>query len=68
MQRVAEIAQLCFYLLLSAAVVYVAIAAGLTLERMNKEMDRNAILHQQMLQDHLKDLKDHERIMQGRTP
>jgi len=54
MQRVAEIAQLCFYLLLSAAVVYVAIAAGVTLERMNREMDRNAIVHQEMLHDHLK--------------
>jgi hypothetical protein len=64
MQRAAEIVRLCFYLLLSAAVVYVAIAAGVTLERMNREMDRNAILHQQMLLDHLKELKDHERIMQ----
>ena len=45
------------------------------LTRLDREMDRNAILHDQMRKDHLKGLKDlgtnrvahdHERQLQGR--
>ncbi len=57
MKRVAEIAQLCFYLLASLALVWGMTEMSSRLVRMDREMDRSAILHDQMLKDHVQQLK-----------
>jgi hypothetical protein len=38
------------------------------LVRMNREMDRNAVVHDQMRKDHQRQLEDHVRSMEGRSP
>jgi len=64
MQRVLDIAQLCFYLVVMAVMVWAGHTMTSTLERLNHEMDASTIRHEEFLRDHLKQLQDHERVMQ----
>jgi Flp pilus assembly protein TadB len=71
MQRALEIAKLCVYLLGMLVMLWVGYSITSSLSRLDRDMDRRAIQHEQMLQEHvlaLQDLeqrrKDHERRMQ----
>jgi hypothetical protein len=55
-----------FYLVATLALIWGVVEMSTRLVRHDREMDRAAIQHEQMMQDHINELKDHERLMQGR--
>jgi len=59
MQRVLDIAQLCFYLVAMAIMVWAGHAMTSALEHLNHEMDASMIRHEAFLRDHLRQLQDH---------
>jgi hypothetical protein len=52
MQRVLDIFQLCFYLIGRLVMLWVGADLTTRLTRLDREWDRNAILYEQMLQEH----------------
>jgi hypothetical protein len=67
MQRLIDVLEVLALLVGMAMVMYVGIAAVGTLDRLNRGLDRSAILHDQMLKDHVQQLKEHERVMERLT-
>ncbi len=55
-----------FYLVATLAVLWGVAEMSTRLARHDRELDRAAIQHDQMMKDHREALKDHERLMQGR--
>jgi hypothetical protein len=64
MQRLLDIAQLCFYLTAIAVMLWVGTTITTRLARLDRELDQNAILYDQMLKEHLQHLENYERRMQ----
>jgi hypothetical protein len=48
------------------ALIWGVVEMSTRLVRHDREMDRAAIQHDQMMKDHINELKDHERFMQSR--
>lgn len=55
-----------FYLAATLAIIWAMVEMSTRLARHDREMDRAAIQHEQMLRQHQQELKDHERLMQSR--
>jgi hypothetical protein len=64
MRRLLDLTQLCVYLVGIVVMLWIGNELAGTLLRLQREMDHNAIVHDQMLKDHLRGLQDHERLMQ----
>jgi hypothetical protein len=64
MQRLLDMAQFSFYLAGILVMLWVGNAITSNLLRLERELDRNALVHDQMLKDHLRALQEHERLMQ----
>jgi hypothetical protein len=64
MQRLLDMAQFSFYLAGILVMLWVGNAITSNLLRLERELDRKAIVHEQMLKDHLRALQEHERLMQ----
>jgi hypothetical protein len=55
-----------FYVVATLALIWGVVEMSTRLVRHDREMDRAAIQHDQMMKDHINELKDHERFMQSR--
>ena len=64
MQRLLDIAQFCFYLAAILVMLWVGNSITSNLLRVQREMDRSALVHDQMLKDHLRALQEYERLHQ----
>jgi hypothetical protein len=67
MQRLIDVLEVLALLVGMAMVMYVGIAAVGTLDHLDRGLDRSAILHDQMLKDHVQQLKEHERVLERLT-
>ena len=64
MQRLLDIAQFSFYLTAILVLLWVGNAITSNLLRVQRELDRSALVHDQMLKDHLHALQEYERLQQ----
>ncbi len=66
MQRLVEWLQVLFFVVAMAVLVAVGGSAVTLLSELSTGLKQERVQHEQMRKDHATDLKDHERLMQGR--
>ena len=64
MKSLAEALQVLAALVVMLVAIYAGIYATTVLAEISRGLKQDRLLHEQMLQDHVKQLKDHERMMQ----
>jgi hypothetical protein len=63
MQRLLDLALFGFYLTGIVVMVWVGNAITSNLMRLNRDLDRNALVHDQLLKEHLRQWQEHERLL-----
>ena len=66
MQRLVDVLQILAYLVGIAVVITVGVQATTVLADLHRGLERDRVVHEQMLKDHVQALKDHERLMERR--
>jgi hypothetical protein len=64
MQRLLDLAAFGFYVTAIVVMLWVGNAITSNLMRLNRDLDRNALVHDQLLKEHLRQWQEHEALLQ----